>query len=125
MEKEQNTGDGKIDNRGEKESSNLSLQPLSLCCLEPPAAAPFFLLVFTSCTARDHHKEGRILLTERMKNRGRKSREAEERRRRITTVCHHSRLPQRQRHRDQHCPVSFLLLLLLWSLSLFCVNSEE
>jgi len=65
-------GTEKTDNRGDEENSNLSLRPLSLRCLEPSAAAPFFLLVFTSYTPRDHHKEGRILLTQRMKNRGRK-----------------------------------------------------
>jgi len=84
-----------------------SLSDLSLRRLEPLAAAPFFFLAVTSGTARDHRRQGRILLIEWMKNRGRRNTKVEERRRR-TTVCHHSRPPRQQRHRDQHREPSML-----------------
>jgi len=70
-EKEQNIRGKKTNNR--EKNSNLSLRPLSLRRREPLAATPFFFLAVTSCTTRDHRREGRILLTEWTKNRGRRS----------------------------------------------------
>jgi len=76
-----------------EKNNNLSLRPLSSPSGTTGRRAILLLGRHQGHCLRPPQR-GKNMLTERMKNRGRRNTKAEERRRR-TTVCHHSR-PSRQ-----------------------------